>query len=76
MFGWLREARSCASEAVKHRPAGGTPLTRAHRAKGDTEKDDSPKKASHQNIFHVTASVDDRVDEYNVAFHAINDAPW
>jgi len=36
----------------------------------------SPKKTSHQDILHVAASVDDRVDEHQVAFHAINDAPW
>ena len=43
---------------------------------GDSERVELAQKTSHQNLFHVAASVDDRVDEHKLTFYAINDAPW
>jgi hypothetical protein len=33
---------------------------------GDADNGDSAQKTSHQDLFHVAASVDDRVDEHEV----------
>jgi len=34
---------------------------------GDADNGDSAQKTSHQDLFHVAASVDDRVDEHEVS---------